>query len=133
MRAKNFKVGGFTLIELMIVIAIIGILAAIAIPSYNKYVMQSRRAEAQVEISRIALSEEKFRANNNEYAAHDATGNPMGIVNTSYYIFTITAAANTYAITASAKNTASQINDTGCTVLTMNESGLKGPSACWKS
>lgn len=129
MQRKTTISRGFTLIELMIVVVIIGILASIAIPSYQNYVRQSRRVEAQADMMRLALNEEKFRANNASYADH--TNTVLGVRNTSYYTFTIVAAANTYTITATAAG--SQTNDTGCTPLTLDQSGVKGPPSCWKS
>ncbi|WP_367186578.1 type IV pilin protein [Rhodoferax sp.] len=128
MQAKTTKPHGFTLIELMIVVAIIGILAAIAVPSYQNYVKQARRTDAQAYMLDLALKEEKHRVNNTSYADH--TNTALGVANTSYYTFTIVAADNTYTITATATGT--QVNDTGCTPLTLNQSGVKGPSGCWK-
>lgn len=62
---KNNK--AFTLIEMLIVVALIGILAMIAIPSYESYVQKSRRADALGVLQAMQLSEEKFRANNVTY------------------------------------------------------------------
>lgn len=58
---------GFSLMELMIVVAIVGIIAAIAIPSYSGYVTRTRRAEAITALETIALNEEKYRAENGLY------------------------------------------------------------------
>ena len=73
MHRKSTSQIGFTLMELIIVVAIIGISATIAFPSYQNYVRQSRRAEAQAKMMRLALDEEKFRANNASYADHTNT------------------------------------------------------------
>src|SRR5690348_12323704 len=55
---------GFTLIELMVVVAIVALLAAIAFPIYNTQVRKGRRAEAREIIAKLALGEEKWRVNN---------------------------------------------------------------------
>lgn len=63
---------GFTLIELMIVVAVVAILAAIALPAYNEQVRKSRRSEAIAAVGQVQLAMERWRADNPTYA------NPSG-------------------------------------------------------
>jgi len=74
---KHRNQKGFTLIELMIVVAIIGILAAIAIPNFLRYQLKSKTSEAKTNMGAIKTSEEAFAAENDEYltCASTPTGN----------------------------------------------------------
>ena len=102
---KNKKNGGMTLVELLIVVAIVGILASIALPSWNSQVQKDRRADARNALLNVQLEQEKYRSTNGAYAGslsdlglgHYETGNyyNVSIVSNSFTAFLATAAPNT--------------------------------------
>ncbi|MGI9288834.1 MAG: type IV pilin protein [Pseudomonadales bacterium] len=144
------RLRGFTLIEVMIVVAIIGVIAAIAFPSYQDGVQKSRRATAQGDLQQLRQAMERhFTKNSFSYlgaaAAGGDTGAPAGTTFGSttspleggqpYYNLTISAAtANTYTLTATPIG--AQVSDV-CGGLTLTNTGLRaslGASAnCWEN
>lgn len=66
-RSKMKSSKGFTLVELMIVVAVIGILSAIAYPSYSEYVLRGRRAEGRTALTDLMQQQEKYFTQNNTY------------------------------------------------------------------
>lgn len=127
-----FSMRGFTLIELMIAVVIIGILSAIAYPSYTDYVRKSRRAEAKSMLQEIQLVQERYRANNSTYGTLTNLGWSKTL---TYYDLAINDnSAAAYKIKATAKSGSSQINDkqggTECKNLELNQ-GDKTPAVCW--
>lgn len=126
---------GFTLIEIMIVVAIIGILAAIAYPSYDEYVKRANRTEGQAFLSDVATRQERYFSQNNKYI-NDVTKLGLSSVNspTQKYAVSIVLAAGSYTLTAEQK-----FNDSKCGNLTLTGLGVKGRSGtgktiedCWR-
>ncbi|XQW86009.1 type IV pilin protein [Thalassotalea piscium] len=125
---------GFTLIELMITVAIVGILAAITYPSYTSFVMRSDRAEAQRELVRLANLQEQLYTDSRVYTQNmKELGMPEDPYTTESKNYQIDAKINGATFILTAKAQGSQAKDTACKELTINEAGLKTPAgSCWE-
>lgn len=129
---KHKNAAGFTLIELMIVVAIIGIIAAIAYPSYQSQVDRTRRVDGQGALMEMAAAMERHFAGNNSYLEAATGGANTGAPaifpteaplsgDTKYYDLTIQAAtATTYTLRATPKGA-----QAGDGVLELDSTGVK--------
>lgn len=155
---KNGGSAGFTLIEIMIVVAIVGLLAAIALPSYQSYIARGNRAAARAALSQAAQYMQRFYAANDRYDA-DRTGTqaiwatiPPAFMKapadgaTLYEISNTganssTATTSTFTLIMRPLTTARMANDK-CGGFTLTQAGVKGITAasptaaliaeCWR-
>lgn len=142
------KESGFTLIELMIVVAVIAVLAAIAYPSYLDYVRKARFNDAKQTLFHISAEAEQYYSDNKVYPSsltnlgHSAatiltSEINSGDVSEAYYSLTISSSsATSYTLTATPRG--DQAKDTRCKVFTLTNAGVKGESGgswsaaeCW--
>jgi len=131
---------GFSLIELMIAVAVVGILAAVALPIFNDSIRKSRRAEAFASLSGIQQAQERWRSNNNKYADDTklttAAPGGLGLAATTaggYYALTIDAPlaaapspatdSTDHMVTATATAGTSQAADGTCVRLRIRSTG----------
>lgn len=121
------RITGMSLTELMISVAIVGIISAIAIPSYQSHMTSSRRSDAINTLLQLQLQQESYRMQNASYA----TSSDITLPTSDHYTYTISnASATTYTLQAAAKG--AQAGDSGCTTLTLDQSMTKSPASCWE-
>jgi type IV pilus assembly protein PilE len=153
MLIKTTKARGFTLIELMIVVAVVSILLAIAIPGYQQQVLKTKRSLARGELLEVLARQEQYFVNNKGYALDLQTG--LGYPANGYYIDTegndlATAAGAIYLIRFAASPVATataykleavpqggQTKDSRCLILSITSVGVKEETGagdteeCW--
>lgn len=133
---------GFTLIELMIVVAVIAILSSIAIPAYGNYVIRGKLVDATTQLSDGRIKMEQYFQDNRVYDTSTG-GTPPCPASTKYFAITCAETATTYTLTA-ASNAGQGLGAAGDYTYTINESNTKitvkfagvamnqvAPQQCW--
>ena len=147
-RMTSTRQAGFTLIEVMVVVAIAAILASIAWPAYQNQVMRGRRSDAISALAAISQAQERWRSDNPTYQSTlaDLPGG-MTVSQGGHYDLSVVAGSATnaaYAIRATVKTTSPQAADLSCQTMTMtladgriaytsaNSGGANAdPDPCW--
>lgn len=128
---------GFTLIELAIVVTIIGILSALAIPAYSNYVTQSKRSDGRAGLLKMQMAQEKYRANNPSYGTMANLGYAATIPSPAgYYNLSVSGTPNSTSYVLQAVPT---FTDSACGTLTIDNTDAKTasgtlsgtPTSCW--
>ena len=142
---RRHRQAGLTLVELMVTVAVLVILAGLAYPMYTNLVLKSRRSEARVALSDLAMAEQRFFTVNGRFGSaaqlgtaytdtigemtdRNADGTP------DYYSLAVVSSTTSFSITATA--TGRQADDGSCTAFTINQLGARsatgsGASKCW--
>jgi len=130
---------GFTLIEILIVIAIVAILTALVVPSYNSQTTKTRRTDAKIALTRAASELEKCYVLHNQYDHNScnsfpASGADMVLSDEGFYKIVATSLAETaYTLTASATDGSPQAGDSHCATFTIDSTGARVATNddCW--
>ena len=127
---------GFTLMELLMAVAIIGIISAIAYPSYQNQMLESRRADARIALLRMSAQQELFYSANRAYSG--VVTNIGGAASTTdterHYTLSTAITAGGFTLTAvpfAGPPASPQLADTPCLSMTINQAGQRLPAVCW--
>ncbi|OWQ45876.1 hypothetical protein CDL60_18695 [Roseateles noduli] len=140
--ATHDRSRGFSLIELLTVLAIVAVLAALTLPGFRDQVMKGRRAEAREALQTIQLAQERFRSRSPRYADRlEDLGQPATTRSSLYRLRIVQADATRYQVEAVAQG--NQLGDRRCRVLTLrlefgattstgfDDQGVEQAAACW--
>jgi len=130
-KSGQSAVRGFTLIEVLIAVAIFGIITALAAPGYKDYVDKTRRSDAHLSLLSAAQSMERCRSAQFSYEACPLPANLQESEEGQYDI-TVATTRSTFLLTATPK--AAQAHDADCTTITLDDmaqQGFTGPGPCW--
>lgn len=132
------KQRGFTLVELMVVVAIISILTLVAFPAYQDQMRKTRRSDAKIALTTLASQQEKFLSNNGWYTSTIVGSPGLGYTNNlsteRYYELSMTVGnpPTTFTATATARADGPQAGDTQCQQMQLDHKGAKTPATgCW--
>ena len=137
MTATRRHMGGITLVELMIVVVVLGILAAISYPNYREFAARAKRTEAQTALLKAATNQERFYVNAAQFSTDLV---PLGFSSSPYttesgsYIITVAAADPTANFTVTATYQLGGRESTHCNVFTLDGRGVRTSSPdtnCW--
>lgn len=127
---------GFTLIEVMVAIAITGIVGALALPSFLSQMSQARRSDAIEALSAVQQAQERWRGMQPSYAASlSALGLTAASKTGDYSVALSNVSGSGYTVRATAVAGRRQAGDTACTTITLTVAGgtiNSAPAACWK-
>jgi len=146
MHNKHSSSKGFTLVELMVTIAIVAILASVALPSYRNYVIRAQRTEATAALLQMQAAEEKFFLQNNAYTNQLVTAPPAGLglsatTSGGKYNVALALTAQGYSGQATPVAGSGQDDDTKCVSFTIDQNGQRGATdsggadqttECWR-
>lgn len=124
------RLGGFTLVELVITVAILAIIVAIAVPAYNDQIRRARRGQAQADLMELTQLAERYHSVNNTYVGFDTAAATLPLLRSPkqgtmhYDIDFVNVTRNGYGLQAVPQG--GQANDVKCMTLTLDSVGQKG-------